>query len=353
MKGFGPERRGSLGEVLRRTITRICRTYWRALAGFLIVGIGQLSIGLYAIVLLQRLLDAIPAARSLSDLARPLALYAGATLLNHLLIYLDGYPRAILSHGAYHWVKAQALRKVATVDYLAYQELSTGRLIERVEQGASATRRVLMNFWLALARNFVPQIAISLILVRRYDAALCAVFVGMVIVLSVLSNVLMRALRRQVERMLAHQESLTRYSVREIVGLVVFRVNSRFSHELCRVRALSDSIIRSQASIRLVQELLFTGFAVLAFAITLVVIVRQAGLIIAGASTIGALVALTSLIKQAVAPISHFSVALTQYRQDRIAFARFAELLSLPDDPGLLQGVPLTIEQSELVLDGA
>jgi len=234
MKGFGPERRGSLGEVLRRTITRICRTYWRALAGFLIVGIGQLSIGLYAIVLLQRLLDAIPAARSLSDLARPLALYAGATLLNHLLIYLDGYPRAILSHGAYHWVKAQALRKVATVDYLAYQELSTGRLIERVEQGASATRRVLMNFWLALARNFVPQIAISLILVRRYDAALCAVFVGMVIVLSVLSNVLMRALRRQVERMLAHQESLTRYSVREIVGLVVFRVNSRFSHELRR-----------------------------------------------------------------------------------------------------------------------
>lgn len=62
--------------------------------------------------------------------------------------------------------------------------------------------------------------------------------------------------------------------------------------------------------------------------------------------------ALTSLISHVVSPVSHFSVALTTYKQDRIAFRRFAEFLSLPDDLGLQRGSALTLRDGAVVFDG-
>jgi ATP-binding cassette subfamily B protein len=64
-------------------------------------------------------------------------------------------------------------------------------------------------------------------------------------------------------------------------------------------------------------------------------VVQQTNQILAGASTVGTLVALVAFIKTVCSPISEFSYAYTTYKLDTIAFNRFGEFLSLPEDAGL------------------
>ena len=104
---------------------------------------------------------------------------------------------------------------------------------------------------------------------------------------------------------------------------MVFRVNGRFQKELERVKNLSDEYVRSRAKIYLVQELFFTGFAVLVFALEVVMVLQQTDRTLAGASSVGTLVALAAFIKTVCTPISEFSYAYATYKLDTVAFNRF------------------------------
>jgi ABC-type multidrug transport system fused ATPase/permease subunit len=126
--------------------------------------------------------------------------------------------------------------------------------------------------------------------------------------------------------------------------MVVFRINGRFGHEIGRVKSHSDAIVRSRARIYGVQELFFTGFAVLVFLLEAGVIVQQTSRIIRGLSTVGTLVALVQFIGYAVHPISYLSVAYVEYRLELVAFRRFARFLSLPEDAGLSKGRAIQVD---------
>jgi len=254
-----------------RSMLAICKKYWAALTAFLVGGILQLWVGLSAVAYFQRVLDGIASAGEFSDLSGVLLWFAGLTIANHVLIYLGGYPQSILNSGAYLWAKLRAMKKVAGMNFLSYQDLGTGQLVQIIENGATATKNILNGFYLNTLRAFIPQFVIALAFVRYYDRTLFAIMLGAYVVLFLLSNRLMIILRREVDRMLAKQESLSKFSVRGFMELVVFRVNGRFKNELARVRGISDEIVRSRAKIYLVQELFFTGFAVLVFLLETVV----------------------------------------------------------------------------------
>ena len=96
-----------------KTLLSICRKYWLALILFLIGGISQTLIGLYSIVVFQQLLDGVTTAQQFADIIHVLFWYVGLTAVNHLLIYVEGYPNSILRNGTYQWVKLQAMKKIA------------------------------------------------------------------------------------------------------------------------------------------------------------------------------------------------------------------------------------------------
>ena len=48
--------------------------------------------------------------------------------------------------------KLQALKKMKTVDYLEYQKIGTGVLTKKVEDGSTASRAILVNFWFKILR---------------------------------------------------------------------------------------------------------------------------------------------------------------------------------------------------------
>jgi len=340
-----------MNKIMFQSLLAICKKYWVALVAFLVGGILQVLVGLSAVSYFQRVLDGIASAGEFSELAGVLLWFAGLTLANHTLIYLEGYPRSTLNHGAYLWAKLRAMKKVAGIDFLAYQDLGTGQLVQVIENGATATKNILNGFYLNTLRGFIPQFVIALAFVRYYDRTLFAIVLGAYALLFLLSNRLMVALRREVDRMLTKQESFAKFSVRGFMELVVFRVNSRFGKELERVRGISDEIVRSRAKMYLIQELFFTGFAVLVFLLEIGVIVQQAHRIIAGTSTIGTLVALVLFIREVCSPISHFSIAYVSYKVEMVAFKRFGEFLSLPDDAGLRKGHDISIDKGEIAFE--
>ena len=75
--------------------------------------------------------------------------------------YLDNYPETKLDHGIYLDFKLLALRKISTIDYVEYQKIGTGKLVQRIENGASAGRDVLFHFWLCFIRSLLPTVAFS------------------------------------------------------------------------------------------------------------------------------------------------------------------------------------------------
>lgn len=71
-------------KTILRTMLAIARAYRPVITAILGIGITQTFVGMYSLVFFQRLLDGLPQARQLADLALPLAGYAGLTILNHL-----------------------------------------------------------------------------------------------------------------------------------------------------------------------------------------------------------------------------------------------------------------------------
>jgi ATP-binding cassette subfamily B protein len=331
-----------------KSLLSICREYRGQLILSLAADIAQAFVGLYAIVYFQRLVDRLTGAHQFADVAPVLIGYIALTMSNHVLIYLEGYPRSVLNNGAYQWAKLRAMKKIARVDYLAYQDLGTGQLVQMIENGASATKSILNNFFLDTIRGTLPRVIISFIFIRYYDQTLFIIILGTYAVWFFLSYRLMNSLRRAVDRMLANQEDFSKYSTRGFMELVVFRVNRRFPKELERVKGISDEFVRSRAKIYLVQELFFTGFAVLVFGLEIVMILQQVDRLLAGVSTIGTLVALVAFIKEVCYPISGFSFAYITYKLDSVAFQRFGQFLSLPEDPGLDREKTVQIDQGTI-----
>ncbi|HET8671520.1 MAG TPA: ABC transporter ATP-binding protein [Candidatus Saccharimonadales bacterium] len=337
-----------MNKILLRTLLNICKEYRWALAFFLVAGISQTFLGLYAISYFQRLIDGLTRARQFEDVKWVLFGYIALTLGNHALIYLGGYPSSLLNNGAYQSAKLSAMKKIARIDYLAYQNLGTGQLVQIIENGANATKSILNNFYLNLIRGMLPSVLISFAFIHYYDPALLVIILGAYAILFFASYYLMNYLRRAVDRMLANQEDFSKFSTRGFMELVVFRVNGRFQKEFERVKSLSDEYVRSRAKIYLVQELFFTGFAVLVFGLEIVMVVQQTNRILAGVSTVGTLVALVAFIKTVCSPISEFSYAYATYKLDTVAFNRFGAFMSLPEDAGLAKGERIHLDRGRI-----
>ncbi len=332
-----------LDREISRTIWRLCRDHWRPLAAVLAIGISQTVIGQTSLVFFQRILDGLPAARQLSDLAPALAAYIGLTVLNHALIYLEGYPNSLLVNRVGLWVRQQALEKIARIDYLAYENLGTGNLVQTIDNGASAVRGILTGFYMNIARGIIPGALVSLAFIEYYDRTLFLAVLACYVLFLPGVYYLMRALRAEMEKMLANQQDYSRYSVRAFMELVVFRLNRRFQAEIERIRGISDELVRSKAKIYLLQELFATGFALLIFIVEAGVVVQQAAKILAGQSTVGTLVALVAFVRIVFWPVTQVNWAWINYRLDAVTFKRYASFLALPEDPGMGKGRELEI----------
>ena len=275
-------------------------------------------------------------------------LYGIILLVNYCMNYLDNYPETKLEHGIYLDFKLLALRKISTIDYVEYQKIGTGKLVQRIENGASAGRDVLFHFWLCFIRSLLPTVAFSVYFIWRIDTHITYVLFAGYLIIFVITNILLKFLYKIKETILNSEELLNHYLVRDFMEMLVFRMNKQFTNEMKKTRDAKENIVSSKVKMTMIHEAFFTIFALL------VAILDIAILFYAWKTqslTVGSVVALITLIENAYTPIAIFNVLYVQYKLDKEAYGRFVEFLNLKDDKQLTTGHTLKSDVGEIAVN--
>lgn len=264
-----------------------------------------------------------------------IVIYGGILVVNYCMNYLEQYPEKKLEHGIYLDFKLLSLQKINTIDYAEYQKIGTGKLVQRIENGSSAGRNVLFDFWLCLIRELIPTIAFSVYFIWKIDKKITyALLVGYAVIF-IITNILLKFLYQIKEKILNSEELLNHYLVRGFMEMLVFRMNKQFPNEIKKTHKAKEDIVTSKVKMNMIHEAFFTIFALL-------VALLDAGILIYAWKsknlTVGSVVALITLIENAYTPIAIFNVLYVQYKLDKETYVRFEEFLNVKDDEQLTKG---------------
>jgi ABC-type multidrug transport system fused ATPase/permease subunit len=331
-------------------LKNILLKYKKITALYLTNGWIQIAASMLAIVYFQRLIDGI-GAKDYAISVRMLAIYGALELINYILCYVDNYPESVLKNGLYYRLKAEAIRKISSIDYLSYKKYGTGEVIQLVENGADAGRNILAQFYLRIARELLPNIIISMTLIALYDyKVLLAVIISYSLVF-LITKLLLKKLYLVKNTTLINEEKLSSKFVRALMEMVVFRLNGRYKKEILEYSKRSDETVKSKTKILMTHEMFFTAFAVIVAVIKIVAIFIGIRQVIAGVSSVGIIVALVSLIDRVYEPIAIFNVEYVDYKLNKVAFARYEKLMAEPDDTSLANGFDAKIDTGRISFD--
>ncbi|MCM3042047.1 ABC transporter ATP-binding protein/permease [Paenibacillus motobuensis] len=305
---------------------------------YIIMGFMIQFLNAYGIKIFQELIDQVVQIHQLNDILGLIILYGCILLAVTLLNYLTEYPQTYLSNGIFEKLKIMALEKVSRMDYGAYQNIGTGRMIKVIENGASAGKGIIYSFYLEIFSNLLPTMIFSLLFIGMYNVQIMLVIAVGYIVIFLLTNLLLRMLYRIKSSLLDSQEKLAKYSVRGFMELVVFRLNKRYDKEIKRLTATAGDIVAKNCRIRMIHEAFFMIFAVIVSLLKIAVLVYGVKQILLGGTSIGIVVALIMFIDQVYTPVAIFNVIYVDYKLDRVAYERLEEFVNAPEDANLLQG---------------
>lgn len=274
-------------------------------------------------------------------------IYGLILVVNYCMNYLDQYPAKKLEHGIYLDFKLLALQKITTIDYMEYQKTGTGKLVQRIENGASAGRNVLFGFWLHLTRELLPTIVFSIYFIWKININITYVLLIGYAVIFIITNILLKFLYQIKEKILNNEETLNHYLIRGFMEMPVFRMNKQFPNEIKKVQNAKEDIVSSKVKMNMIHESFFTIFA-------LIVAMLDIGILFYAWSdkslTVGSVVALIALIENAYTPIAIFNVIYVQYKLDKASYARFAEFLCVKDDEQLTIGKEISEDIGEITI---
>lgn len=302
---------------------------------YVTIGVMINFINLYSITYYQKILDAFQY-QTLTLI--PIVTYGVLLIISTVLGYVENYPDQQVKNKLYLDFKLQALRKMTSIDYLEYQKIGTGRLTQKVEDGASASRDVLINFWLKLFRYLLPTAIFSLIFIFNVKHEyVWFVFLGYIIVI-IVSNLILRKLYILKENILLNQEMLNKHLVRGFMELVIFRTNKKYDTEIKITKDGIKNIVDSKTKIKLVHEIFFSIFALIVNILKVIVLGYA---VLKSNLSVGAIVTVISLLGKAYEPIAIFNVEYVDYKLNRVTVKKYIDFLDSKDDKSFNNGKAL------------
>lgn len=299
---------------------------------YVTIGVMINFINLYSITYYQKILDAFQY-QTLTLI--PIVTYGVLLIISTVLGYVENYPDQQVKNKLYLDFKLQALRKMTSIDYLEYQKIGTGRLTQKVEDGASASRDVLINFWLKLFRYLLPTAIFSLIFIFNVKHEyVWFVFLGYIIVI-IVSNLILRKLYILKENILLNQEMLNKHLVRGFMELVIFRTNKKYDTEIKITKDGIKNIVDSKTKIKLVHEIFFSIFALIVNILKVIVLGYA---VLRSNLSVGAIVTVISLLGKAYEPTAIFNVEYVDYKLNRVTVKKYIDFLDSKDDQSLING---------------
>ena len=263
-------------------------------------------------------------------------LYGIVLFVNYGMNYLDEYPAAKLGNDIYLDFKLLALQKIGRLYYSEYQKLGTGKLVQQIENGANAGKGVLYDFWFCVVRNLLPTILFSLYFIWKIDRNIACFLMAGYMIVFIVTNLLLKGLYQIKEKILTNEEELNHYLVRGFMEMPVFRMKHQFSNEVKKAFKAKRMIVSSKVKMTMIHEAFFTIFALLVACLDIGVLTyawKNSHL------SVGSVVALITLMDHAYTPIAIFNVIYVQYKLNKTAWLRFAELLDRKEDTQLQEGI--------------
>ena len=302
---------------------------------YILIGITINFLELYGITYYQKILDSFQF-KTLT--ITPLIIYGILLVISTILGYIENYPEQQLKNKLYLDFKLQSLKKMTTIDYLEYQKIGTGKLSSKVEAGATASRDVIIDFWLNLCRSLLPTALFSLIFIYQVKKEyVLFVILGYVLVI-IISNLILNKLYKLKEKILLNQEIFNKHLIRGFMELVVFRTNKKFNMEIEITKKEIKNITDGKTKIKLVHELFFSIFALI---VNILQVLVLAYAVFNSNLSVGAVVTVISLLGKAYQPIAIFNVEYVDYKLNKVAVKKYIELLDLKDDEALDEGIIL------------
>ena len=313
---------------------------------FVYIGLGVLNAFManYKTDYFQKVIDGL-AGRTLTFAG--VVTYGAILLVNYSMNYLDNYPEKKLEHGIYLDFKLLSLRKISNIDYAEYQKIGTGKLVQRIENGSSAGRNVVFDFWLCLIRELIPTIVFCVYFIWKIDKKVTYVLFAGYLLVFVITNILLKFLYKIKEKILNSEELFNHYLVRGFMEMLVFRMSNQFPNEIKKTRNAKEEIVSSKVRMNMIHEAFFTIFALL-------VAMLDIGILFYAWKTqnltVGSVVALVTLIENAYTPIAIFNVLYVQYKLDRASYKRFEKFLDLKEDVQLANGNAINTDVGEIAV---
>lgn len=318
-----------------RLFKEVIKNNLKMIIFYVLIGIIINFLDLYSVTYYQKILDAFQF-HTLTIV--PLITYGILLLISTILGYIENYPEQQVKNKLYLDFKLQSLKKMKSIDYLEYQKIGTGRLTQKAEDGATASRDIMINFWLKLFRYLLPTAIFSLIFIFRVKKEyVLFVFLGYIIVV-IISNLILKKLYKLKESILLNQEFLNKHLVRGFMELVVFRTNKKFDTELKVTKEGIKNIVDGKTKIKLVHEIFFTVFALIVNILKVVVLGYA---VLKSDLSVGAVVTVISLLGKAYEPIAIFNVEYVDYKLNKVTVNKYIELLDIKDDEALNSGLKL------------
>lgn len=318
-----------------RLFEEVIKNNLKMIIFYVLIGIIINFLDLYSVTYYQKILDAFQF-QTLTIV--PLITYGVLLLISTILGYIENYPEQQVKNKLYLDFKLQSLKKMKSIDYLEYQKIGTGRLTQKAEDGATASRDIMINFWLKLFRYLLPTAIFSLIFIFRVKKEyVLFVFLGYIIVV-IISNLILKKLYKLKESILLNQEFLNKHLVRGFMELVVFRTNKKFDTELKVTKEGIKNIVDGKTKIKLVHEIFFTVFALIVNILKVVVLGYA---VLKSDLSVGAVVTVISLLGKAYEPIAIFNVEYVDYKLNKVTVNKYIELLDIKDDEALNSGLKL------------
>lgn len=318
-----------------RLFKEVIKNNLKMIIFYVLIGIIINFLDLYSVTYYQKILDAFQF-QTLTIV--PLITYGVLLLISTILGYIENYPEQQVKNKLYLDFKLQSLKKMKSIDYLEYQKIGTGRLTQKAEDGATASRDIMIIFWLKLFRYLLPTAIFSLIFIFRVKKEyVLFVFLGYIIVV-IISNLILKKLYKLKESILLNQEFLNKHLVRGFMELVVFRTNKKFDTELKVTKEGIKNIVDGKTKIKLVHEIFFTVFALIVNILKVVVLGYA---VLKSDLSVGAVVTVISLLGKAYEPIAIFNVEYVDYKLNKVTVNKYIELLDIKDDEALNSGLKL------------
>ena len=313
---------------------------------YIVIGIFNSFLANYKADYFQKIIDGLADG---SVALSGLLIYGTVLILNYLMNYIDEYPGKKLEQGIFLDFKLLSLRKISKIDYAEYQTIGTGKLTQRIENGAHAGKDILYDFWFCLIRQLIPTIAFSMFFIWRISKVItCAILIGYVIIF-IITNLLLKALYQIKGKILSNEEKMNHFLVRGFMEMVVFRFERQFTNEIEKASNARNIIVDSKVKMSMIHEAFFTFFA-------LMVAVLDVGILIyawmSQSLSIGSVVALIALIENAYTPIAIFNVNYVQYKLNKATFNRFESFLDMRNDDQLDQGQLVSSVNGNIDIEG-